>query len=82
MGIFFRVVNWFGFGEKSLLYLFMVVKYKVKEGCICLEIFVGIKEDIEKVVEEIQRDLSNNCIKREIEEDVIGKFLNEQKQKI
>ncbi|XP_068729497.1 protein mono-ADP-ribosyltransferase PARP14-like [Montipora capricornis] len=81
-GIFSRVANWFGFGEKSSSHSSMPVKHEVKKGCTCLEIFAGTKEDIEKAVEEIQKDLSNNCIKREIEEDAIGKLSKEQKQKI
>lgn len=83
-GIISRIAGWFGFRKSGSTTSHTITSRKVlsEKGSSYLEIFAGTKQDIDKVVEEIEKDVAEHCKLKVIERDAISKLSEEQTRKI
>ena len=84
-GILSRIAGWFRFGKSGSSSSNTTASKKHiddKDDGSYVEIFAGSKQDVKKVVDEIQKELADSCINRVIEEDAISKLSKGQKKKI
>ena len=83
-GFLSRIAGWFGFGKSASPSSHPTAskKSKSEKDGSYLEVFAGNKKDIKKAVEEIHKDLADNCTTKVIERDAIGKLSSKQKKKI
>ena len=81
-GLLSKIVGWLGFGKSGTTTSQTSKTFLSGKGRSYMEIFAGTKQDIEKVVEEIEKDVAEHCKLKVIERDAISKLSKEQTQKI
>ena len=83
-GFLSKIAGWFGFGKGgSATSNPTESKNTLREkGNSYLEIFAGCKKDIDKAVEEIEKDVADHCKLKVIERDAISKLSKQQARKI
>ena len=78
------IAGFFGFGKSGSPSSYPAAskrRMSEKEGSY-LEIFAGTKQDIKRAVEEIQKDLADQCTTRVIEKDAISNLSKEQRKTV
>ena len=84
-GLFSRIAGGiaglFGFSKNGSPSTAFKKRLRGKDGRY-LEIFAGTKQNIAKAIEEIQKDLAEQCLSKVIENDAISKLSKDQKRKI
>ncbi|KAL9972371.1 hypothetical protein ACROYT_G018656 [Oculina patagonica] len=77
-------IGWFGFGKSGSATPHTTPSKNALgvKGQSYLEIFAGTKQDIDKVVKEIEKDVADQCKQKVIERDAISKLSKQQKRKI
>ena len=82
-GFMSKIAGLFGFGKSGSAISRRPSKNTSREkGNIYLEIFAGNKQDTDKVVKEIEKDVADQCKQKVIERDAISKLSKQQKRKI
>ncbi|XP_022795889.1 poly [ADP-ribose] polymerase 14-like isoform X2 [Stylophora pistillata] len=83
-GLLSKIVGWLGFGKSGSAISNPTEARKMlrKRGISFLDIFAASKEDIDKIVEEIERDVADNCKIKTILNDAISKLSTQQTRKI
>ena len=83
-GLMSKIAGWLGFGKSGSAIPYTTrSKANLKEkGKNYLEIFAETKNDIDKVVKEIEQDVAEQCKQKVIENDTISKLSKQQKKKI
>jgi len=77
------IAGFLGFGKSGFPTSYSTAsKKRMSEKDGYLEIFAGTKQDIKKAVEELQKDLADQCTTKVIEKDAISKLSKEQKKTI
>ena len=82
-GLRSKIAGFFGFGKSGSAISHTPSKKTAREkGISYLEIFAGNKQDTDKVVKEIEKDVADQCKQKVIERDAISKLSKQQKRKI
>lgn len=83
-GLMSRIAGFFGFSKSGTKTSHSKASKKSlnKKGSSYLEIFAGTQQDIEKVADEIEKDVAEHCKLKVIERDAISKLSKEQTRKI
>ena len=83
-GLMSKIAGWFGLGKGgSAIPYTTPSKTNLKgKGQSYLEIFAATKQDIDKVVKEIEKDVAEQCKQKVIERDTISKLSEQQRKKI
>ncbi len=83
-GAFSTFVGWLGFGKSGSATPYTTPSKNAlsQKGQSYLEMFAGTKQDIDKVVKEIEKDVADQCKQKVIENDAISKLSKQQKRKI
>lgn len=83
-GLMSKIAGWFGFSKSGTKTSHSKTSKKSlnEKGSSYLEIFAGTQQDIEKVADEIEKDVAEHCKLKVIERDAISKLSKEQTRKI
>ena len=83
-GVMSKIAGWLGFGKSGSAISHAIPSRKMwsAKGDSYLEIFAGTKQDIDKVIKDIEKDVADHCKQKVIEHDAIGKLSKQQTRKI
>ena len=83
-GVMSKIAGWLGFGKRGSATSHVIASRKMlsEKGDSYLEIFAGTKQDIHKVIKEIEKDVADHCKQKEIVSDAIAKLSKQQTWKI
>lgn len=83
-GVISKIAGWFGLGKIGSATSHAKASRKMlsPKGDSYLEIFAGTKQDIDKVIKDIENDVADHCKQKVIEHDAISKLSKQQKRKI
>ena len=83
-GVMSKIAGWLGFGKSGSAISHAIPSRKMwsAKDDSYLEIFAGTKQDIDKVIKDIEKDVADHCKQKVIVHDAIGKLSKQQARKI
>jgi len=83
-GVISKIAGWFGLGKIGSATSHAIASRKIlsAKGDSYVEIFAGTKQDIDKVIKDIEKDVADHCRQKAIVHDAICKLSKQQTRKI
>ena len=83
-GVISKIAGWFGLGKIGSATSHAIASRKIlsAKGDSYVEIFAGTKQDIDKVIKDIEKDVADHCRQKAIVHDAISKLSKQQTRKI